>query len=580
MNSINNKKAMSEYKLGGFLVFIHTAMHRQLHVQISASILLLTACPIATAAVLPNAGQAMRDLEEVRLSVPPPVEMKPPSPQIRAISPVKDNSPSLLVSEFTLTGNKSIPSVQILPLLADFKGKKLTVAQLKAAVQQVTLYYREQGYVLANAYLPKQEIVNGQVRIDIVEGYYGNITVDNDSQIRDGVLRWQLSNVRSGMPITDAQLERNLLLLNDIPGVLINSTLSAGSRPGTTDWRIKATPGARVDGVLQADNFGDAYTGEYRGGATLGINNPLWLGDRLDLRLLSSDKHQRYYRMAYQLPVSPWATRAGVAHSYMNYRLGKDFSELKAHGDATLTSAFLIQPLLRSRTLNVNAQLQFDDKKLRDDIDLFDSRSRKHISLWTAGVDVNAQDRLLGGGQSVASLSYGIGNLHIEDPSARRWDGRTAKTEGQFSKLSLSALRLQNLGGAFQLYTQLNAQWAPGNLDSSEKFSVGGPYGVRAYAPGSGNGDLGWQASMELRYALRPGWQLSTFVDQGQARLNRQPWTTEKNRVHMSAAGSSLTWGGTNHQIGLTAAWPLAGSGLGSDTDKSPRIWLQAARYF
>lgn len=454
------------------------------------------------------------------------------------------------------------------------------MAQLKAAVQQVTLYYREQGYVLANAYLPKQEIANGQVRIDIVEGYYGNITVDNDSQIRDGMLRWQLSNVRSGMPITDAQLERNLLLLNDMPGILINSTLSAGSRPGTTDWRIKATPGARVDGVLQADNFGDAYTGEYRGGASLGVNNPLWLGDRLDLRLLSSDKHQRYYRMAYQLPVSPWATRAGVAHSYMNYRLGKDFSELKAHGDATLTSAFLIQPLLRSRTLNVNAQLQFDDKKLRDDIDLFDSRSRKHISLWTAGVDLNAQDRLLGGGQSVASLSYGIGNLHIEDPSARRWDGRTAKTEGQFSKLSLSALRLQNLGGAFQLYTQLNAQWAPGNLDSSEKFSVGGPYGVRAYAPGSGNGDLGWQATIELRYALAPGWQLGTFVDQGQARLNRHPWTTEKNSIHMSAAGTALTWGGVNHQLGLTAAWPLSTSGPVGDVEKSPRIWLQAARYF
>lgn len=522
----------------------------------------------------------MRDLEETRLSVPPPVEIKSPSPEVRPIPPVADNSPSLLVNGFTLTGNKHIPSAKILPLLDEFKGKKVTVAQLKAAVQQVTLYYRQQGYVLANAYLPRQEIANGQVRIDIVEGYYGNITIDNDSQIRDGVLRWPLSNVRSGMPITDAQLERNLLLLNDIPGILINSTLSAGSQPGTTDWRIKAAPGARVDGVLQADNFGDAYTGEYRGSASLGMNNPLWLGDHLDLRLLSSDKHQRYYRMAYQLPVSPWATRAGIAHSYMNYRLGKDFSELKAHGNAAISSAFLTQSLLRSRTLNVNAQLQFDDKTLRDDIDLFDSRSRKRIGLWTAEVNVNAQDRLFGGGQSVASVSYGIGNLHIEDPSARRWDDRTAKSEGQFSKLTLSALRLQNLNGAFQLYTQFNAQWTPGNLDSSEKFSVGGPYGVRAYAPGSGNGDLGWQASLELRYALKPGWQLSTFVDQGQARLNRRPWTTEKNRVHLSAAGSSLIWGGTNHQVGLTAAWPLAGSGPGSDTDKSPRIWLQAARYF
>ncbi|WP_204321970.1 hypothetical protein, partial [Streptococcus pneumoniae] len=88
-----------------------------------------------------------------------------------------------------------------------------------------------------------------------------------------------------------------------------------------------------------------------------------------------------------------------------------------------------------------NAQLQFDHKTLRDDIDLFENRSRKRIGLWTMGVDVNAQDRLFGGGQSVASLSYSLGNLHIEDPSARRWDGRTAKTEGQFSKLALSAVR-------------------------------------------------------------------------------------------------------------------------------------------
>ncbi|MBH2984922.1 ShlB/FhaC/HecB family hemolysin secretion/activation protein [Serratia marcescens] len=537
-------------------------------------------CTSASSAALPNAGQAMRDIEETRLYLPPPVEMKPSSPQVTPISRATDNAPKLLVKGFTLSGNKSIPSTKLQPLLAEFKGRKLTVTQLKEAAQRITIYYRQQGYFLASAYLPRQEIVDDQIRIDIVEGSYGNITLNNQSRVRDEVLRWQLSHVRSGMAITDSQLERNLLLLNDIPGILINSTLLPGSQPGTTDWQIKATPGKRVDGILQADNFGDAYTGEYRGTATLGLNSPLRLGDRLELRLLSSDKHQRYYRMAYQLPVTPWSTRVGVAHSYMNYRLGKDFSELQAHGNAAISSAFVTQPLLRSRLLNVNAQLQFDHKTLRDDIDLFENRSRKRIGLWTMGVDVNAQDRLFGGGQSVASLSYSLGNLHIEAPSARRWDGRTAKTEGQFSKLALSAVRLQNLSGDFQLYAQLNAQWAPGNLDSSEKFSTGGPYAVRAYAPGSGNGDLGWQASMELRYALRPGWQLGTFIDQGQARLNKHPWTPEKNNVHLSAAGSTLVWGGENHQVALTAAWPLAASGPGSAQDKSQRVWLQAARYF
>ncbi|HID9396049.1 TPA: ShlB/FhaC/HecB family hemolysin secretion/activation protein [Serratia marcescens] len=529
---------------------------------------------------LPNAGQALRDIETNRMSLPPPVEMEPLPQAPRSIATAGGNAIRLKVSGFLITGNMNIAAEKILPLLQDLNGRLLTLNQLKEAAQRVTEYYRQQGYVLATAYLPRQEIVNGQVRITVVEGRYGAIKLSNRSHVRDGVLQRSLSGVQSGMAITGAQLERTLLLLNDLPGAEISSTLLPGKLPGTTDWQIAAAPAPWVDGALQVDNYGDAYTGEYRGTASLGINSPLRSGDRLDLRLLSSDRHQRYYRMSYQLPVGPWSTRAGAARSYMNYRLGKDFSELKAHGTATISTGFISQPLLRSRTLNINAQLQFDDKRLRDDIDLFESHSRKHTGLWTAELSVNAQDRLLGGGQSAASIAYGIGKLRIEDPSLRRWDSRTAKTEGQFSKLTLSALRLQNLNESFQLYGQLNAQWAPGNLDSSEKFSVGGPYSVRAYAPGSGNGDLGWQTTLELRYAFQPYWQLSTFVDQGQVRINRQPWTREKNTLFMSAAGAALAWGGSKHQVSLTTAWPLPSSTLSKDWDKSPRIWLQAARYF
>ncbi|CAI0895869.1 Heme/hemopexin transporter protein huxB precursor [Serratia proteamaculans] len=557
-----------------------TFLNRHCHLLASHGAILFFLFSPQSLAALPNAGQAIRDLENTRPNLPAPVKIETPSPTAPPISAESDNSPRLQITGFVITGNQSIPSAKILSLLSDLNGRSLTLTQLKEAAQRVTAYYRQQGYVLTTAYLPKQEIVNGQVRIDVLEGRYGQIHLNNGSHVRDSVLRQPLSAIQNGMPVTGDRLERSLLLLNDTPGVKISSTLRPGELPGTTDWQIDAAPGPWVNGSLQADNYGDTYTGEYRGGGALSVNSPLRLGDKLDLRLLNSDKHQRYYRVAYQLPVGPWSTRPGVAHSYMNYRLGKDFSELQAHGNAAINSIFVSQSLLRSRTLNVNAQLQFDDKTLRDDIDLFESRSRKRIALWTAEINLNTQDLWYGGGQNAATLAYGIGRLRIDDPYARQWDRRTASTEGQFSKLTLSALRLQNLNDAFQLYGQLNAQWAPGNLDSSEKFNVGGPYGVRADAPGSGNGDLGWQASLELRYALGPGWQLSAFTDQGQARLNRQPWTKEKNTVHMSAAGSALAWGGTNHQVSLTAAWPLAHSGPGSSTEKSPRIWLQAARYF
>ncbi|HFD7737796.1 MULTISPECIES: ShlB/FhaC/HecB family hemolysin secretion/activation protein [Serratia] len=533
-------------------------------------------------AALPSAGQAIRDLENARPTLPAPVSLKNPSPVTEKMtSPADDKDlPRLLVKGFVITGNSSIPTPRISPLLNDFKEEQLTLPQIKEAARRVAEYYHKLGYILATAYLPRQEITNGQVRIEVNEGRYGQIRLNNRSRIKDSVLQQSLSAVKSGMPVIGPPLERSLLLLNDTPGVKINSILTPGTQPGTTDWQINALPGPWFSGSLQADNYGDTYTGQYRGGAAFSVNSPLRLGDLLDLRLLSSNKHQRYYRAAYQLPIGPLSTRVGVAHSYMNYRLGKDFSELQAHGNASISSAFISQPLLRSRTLNVNTQLQFDGKALRDDIDLFDNRNRKRIDLWTAEVSANMQDRLFGGGQSAASLAYSVGNLHIGDPRARQWDRLTAAAEGQFSKLTLSALRLQNLNDSLQLYAQFNAQWAPGNLDSSEKFNIGGPYGVRAYAPGSGNGDLGWQSSLELRYALRAGWQLSPFIDHGQVRINKQPWTQEKNVAHMSAGGAALAWRGASHQVSLTVAWPLSDSGVSDTTAKSPRVWLQAARYF
>ncbi|MDT3254056.1 ShlB/FhaC/HecB family hemolysin secretion/activation protein [Serratia sp. root2] len=512
--------------------------------------------------------------------MPPPVALPSPHPEKQQAAVSEDTSPRLWVAGFRFEGNQAISAERLASLLNKLGGRESSLAQLQEAAQRVTAYYRQQGYVLAHAYLPKQEIVDGYVRIAVVEGRYGQIRLANKSHVRSTVLQQPLSGLRSGDIVRGDTLERSLLLLSDIPGSLIKNTLSPGAHPGTTDLTVDAAPAPWLSGSLQADNYGDTYTGEYRGGGALSVNSPLRLGDQLDLRLLSSDKHQRYYRAAYQLPVGPWSNHVGIARSQMSYRLGKDFSELQAHGDAVINSAFISQPLLRSRAANINAQLQFEDKTLRDDIDLFESRSRKRVALWTAEIGANAQDRLFGGGQSAASLAYGFGRLNIEDPYARQWDRLTANTGGRFSKVTFSALRLQNLNDRFQLYAQLSGQWAPGNLDSSEKFSIGGPYGVRAFAPGSGNGDLGWQSSLELRYALSPGWQLSSFIDQGQARINKQPWTTEKNTVHMAAAGGALAWGGAHHQISLTAAWPLARSGTDSSSEKSPRIWIQAARYF
>lgn len=95
-------------------------------------------------------------------------------------------------------------------------------------------------------------------------------------------------------------------------------------------------------------------------------------------------------------------------------------------------------------------------------------------------------------------------------------------------KINPSVVRLQRLTDRISLYGQVQGQWSDGNLDSSEKISLGGAYGVRAYPEGEAQGDQGYVANVELRYALTEIAQLFTFVDHGEVLLNKDTWVRRK----------------------------------------------------
>ncbi|HBN9711466.1 ShlB/FhaC/HecB family hemolysin secretion/activation protein [Pseudomonas aeruginosa] len=530
-----------------------------------------------------DAGQALRDVESRRLKLPAPVTMDPerPNPTDGVSKAAEAGGPTVLVKRFQLSGNRQFDDQRLLALLKDLPGQELNLPQLHAAAARISAFYQEKGYVLARAFLPAQEIQDGTVRIAVLEGRYGKIDLHNTSRTLDRVLRRPLSALTSDSVVQGAELERTLLLLSDIPGLQAKGTLLPGQKQGTTDLRVEARPGPLVSGRLEADNYGGRYMGEYRLGTTLDLNSPLRLGDQARLSLLGSDRHQRYYRAAYQLPLGSRGTRIGLAHAETTYRLVRDFSRLDAHGRAITDSLFVSQPLLRSRSFSLSTQLQYENKRLRDDQERTGRHSRKEIRLWTASISGNAQDRLLGGGQTGFSLAYAHGQLAIDSAEERLLDRYTIGTAGNFDKIMLNAVRLQHLSDRLQLFAQLNAQWSGGNLDSAEQFDMGGPYGVRAFPLGSykGYGDEGWQASAELRYSLAPGWQLSSFIDQGAVKFLKHPNTAESNRNRMAAVGSGATWYGADHQISLTAAWPMSQE-KNIKPERTPRLWLQATRYF
>lgn len=174
-------------------------------------------------------------------------------------------------------------------------------------------------------------------------------------------------------------------------------------------------------------------------------------------------------------------------------------------------------------------------------------------------------------------------------------DQASARANGDYAKLAANLSRLQRLPEGFTLSAALNAQLAGKNLDSSEKFVLGGPAGVRAYPVNEGAGDEGWLFNLELRRELWPGWQVFGLLDSGQIYQHRNEWvgwqggTTIPNRYRLSGAGMGLAWNKAgDFSLRLTLAAPLGNNpgqtAAGRNSDGSPahaaRAWLSLGKLF
>ena len=107
-------------------------------------------------------------------------------------------------------------------------------------------------------------------------------------------------------------------------------------------WYGQQTPkkydyhGDRVTGSIDADNAGNRYTGEYRLGATVNLNNPAGLGDVASLRVMTTGSGLNYARASYQMQFGK--ATAGVAYSWLGYELGKEFKFAQATGTARVSA--------------------------------------------------------------------------------------------------------------------------------------------------------------------------------------------------------------------------------------------------
>ena len=125
--------------------------------------------------------------------------------------------------------------------------------------------------------------------------------------------------------------------------------------------------------------------------------------------------------------------------------------------------------------------------------------------------------------QSNSAVFYDItlthGTLGTDSVNAEQLDNRS-HFSGKFTKGNANITAVQALGHSVDILFKGQGQMASKNLDSSERFYLGGAQGVRAYPQGEASGDQGILGTAELRYHTPVrGLTLSCYLDGGEVRL-------------------------------------------------------------
>ncbi|MEH3105096.1 MAG: ShlB/FhaC/HecB family hemolysin secretion/activation protein [Sphingomonas phyllosphaerae] len=541
---------------------------------------LFFASPAAAQVTPPDAGQTLRETRPVMPVSPRPVAV--PTITIPAEKDAAaDPSQRLTVSSIRIEGNVHLPTAELHALVADLEGREQSLGELRAGVRRITSHYRERGYIVARAFVPAQEIDGGVVVVRVLEGQLNGASVVNRTLVKTGVLQRVLDAQHlKGKVITSATTDRGLLLLADLPGVgKVAGKLHPGQEVGTSDLIVTAEPGRRAEGSVSVDNYGNRYTGRNRLNGQVQFNSLAGIGDRLSLQGSVTDQALLYGRAAYDLPVGGDGLRLGAAASSSSYELGKEFARLDASGGVKTYGAYALYPLVRGLNRNLWLTGNVEHRDLTDTIRSVKSRTRKGADVATVQVYGDAVDALLGGGYTSFSLSVVGGRLDVRSPGALAIDRAGPRTQGDYAKVTVNVSRLQALTRTTSLALALSAQKASKNLDSSEKFVVGGIYGVRAYPQGEGAGDTGWLADAELRHRLLPGLQLAAFYDIGRVRFSEDAYLAGRNTAVRSGVGASVTGEYGPVTARVTVATRATGPSV-TAPDRNPVAWASLGYRF
>ena len=424
-------------------------------------------------------------------------------------------APATYVRDFQIDSEFHIDGEAVGEDLARFKGRKLTLREINDAVKAVQDFCYRDGYIGSAAYLPPQESKNGVIRIGVSTFRFGKVTIDNKSHMKTAMLEKLASSIKEGEIVRGQSLEDALYRMNDLGGIRATGSMDK-NKDGKIDVVIHVEDFETTRNILYTDNYGNDGTGKYQTGwqfTKYDVDNE---GALAQASVLKSNKNLWNAGAKYQFVADPWTfATAGAEIGRTNYSLHGDMDSVGNKGKYTDASVFYDVPIRKTvnEGLSLGAKLKY--KEMTSDLDLFNVSLDRH-SYAATGTVAGYQRTHTGIFNWDATLT--AGKLANDSDFSKAMDEYN-HTSGHYTTLLTTGSFKNRMDKQLDFQMKWQMQFASSPLDSSEKLSLGGPNGVRAYDAGDSSGDYGYLVSAELRYNTKiPGLTLKAFYDAGETR--------------------------------------------------------------
>jgi hemolysin activation/secretion protein len=503
--------------------------------------------------------------EEFQRPTPPPSPVLPIVPLTPETGvPTPPGTVRVFVRDVQVVGNTVFSDAQIAEVTAPFKNRTLLTEDLEQLRLALTLLYVNKGYLTSGAIIPDQDVTEGVVTVQVIEGKLTRIDVEGNRWFTDSYLHDRLE-LGSRTPVTLDPLQEQLQLLQQDKRIeRVNAELRPGDQRGESVLNVRVADRNPFHASMEVNNYQTPLVGEIRGVGTLVDDNLTGHGDPLSLSYGQSSGAFPIVDASYALPLNRYGTTFSPYYRRYGFKLIEPpFSPLNIKTNSEIIGMSLRQPVYRTVTdevaFSIIGEHLFTQSFLFDgtpDQMTFSTFPGFQNGAATVSALRFAQDwthRTLDTVLAVRSrFSVGLNvlgatiNANPDTP-----DGQFFSWLGQVQAIKQYGEGLLGM----QLLGRMDLQLTNSPLFPLEQVSLGGRYTVRGYREVTILRDNMFIASVESRFPLirwangEPMLQFAPFVDVGHG------WNLGENRP--SALAPVTTFPDTLASVGAGLRWNI-----------------------